>query len=123
LTGILVSQSAGAIEVKYRWRCARSLEREYWCFTHIVDEQDHVIGYLDHKILNGNPAMVTWREGDQAIERLRFRSAAIQPGRKYSLRVGIYYKPSGQRLAVGSTSFPLADHGTAAYVVVPAGLF
>jgi len=120
LTGILVNQSAGAVEVKYRWRCVRPPEREYSCFTHILDEQDRVVGYLDHKILNGNPPIVAWREGDQAIERLQFRSSAIQPGRKYRLRLGLFHRPSGQRLPVRSTNFPLTDHGTAVYVGVSA---
>jgi hypothetical protein len=119
LTGILVNQAGGAVGVKYRWRCVRPPEREYWCFTHILDEQGHVIGYLDHKILNGNPPMVGWSEDDQAIERLRFRSTAIQPGKKYRLRLGLYHQPSGQRLPVGLTNFPVADQGTAVYVVVP----
>ena len=63
--------------------------------------------------------MVGWSEDDQAIERLRFRSTAIQPGKKYRLRLGLYHQPSGQRLPVGLTNFPLADDGTAVYVVVP----
>src|SRR5262249_43039762 len=94
--------------------------REYWCFSHILDDQDNVVGYLDHKILNGNPPIVAWRKGDQAIERLRFHSSSIQLERKYRLRLGMYHRPSGKRLSVVSTNFPLTDYGTAVYVDVPA---
>src|SRR5262249_18490837 len=67
LIGFSVQQAAGRLEVKYRWRCLTPPDRDYWCFTHVVDERDRVVGYLDHEILGGSPPMIQWRKGDLAI--------------------------------------------------------
>lgn len=119
LTGFAVQQFAGSLEVKYRWRCRRPPDREYWCFTHVVDEQDRIVGYLDHQILGGSPLMVTWREGDVAMERLRLRSSAFQEMMKCRLVIGLFHRASGSRLPVKETNLPLTDNGTAVYVQNP----
>jgi hypothetical protein len=116
LIGFSVQQMAGSLDVEYRWRCHRTPDREYWCFTHVIDEHDRIIGYLDHEILGGSPPMITWRRGDVAIERLRLRSSAIRAETKYRLRVGLYHRTSGIRLPVRSTSLPLTDGATAVYL-------
>jgi hypothetical protein len=119
LTGFALQQSAGSLEVKYRWRCRRPPDGEYWCFTHVIDEQDRIVGYLDHEILGGSPPMITWREGDVAMERLRLRSTAIQEKTKCRLAVGLFHRTSGARVQVKDTNLPLADNGTAVYVNNP----
>src|SRR5258708_4765809 len=67
--GFSVQQRVGGLQVKYRWRCLRPPNREYCCFTHVIDEQERIVGYLDHEILGGSPSMITWRKDDLAIER------------------------------------------------------
>ena len=119
LTGLAVQRSAGSLEVRYRWRCLRPPDREYRCFTHVVDEQDRIVGNLDHEILDGSPPMIAWRKGDVAVERRRFRSAAIQQRMKCRLVVGLFHLASGARLPVKDSSLPLAGNGTAVYAPNP----
>jgi hypothetical protein len=114
LTGFSTRPTAAGLEVSYRWRCLRRPDREYWCFTHIVDGQGKVIGYLDHRILNGDPSMSAFKEGDVAIERVLFRSTEILPGEKYHFRLGLFNRESGERLPIPSSNFPLTDDKTAA---------
>src|SRR5262249_48001311 len=109
----------GNLEVKYRWRCLRPPDNEYWCFTHVIDEHERIVGYLDHEILGGTPPMIAWRKDDLADERLSLRSAAIQEKSKYRLRVGLFHQPSGTRLPVSGTSLSLTDDGTAVYLGTP----
>lgn len=116
ISGIAFRQTDGAVEVKYRWRCLRPTDREYWCFTHIVDEEDKVAGYLDHRILNGNPSMATWKAGDMAIEDLHLHSPEIRAEKSYRLKVGLYDRTSGKRLTIATSGFPVTDGGTAAVV-------
>jgi len=116
LIGFSIQQRAGSLEVKYRWRCLRPPDREYWCFTHVIDEQERIVGYLDHEILGGTPPMIAWRKDDLADERLWLRSAAIQEKAKYRLRVGLFHQRSGVRLPVSRASLPLTDDGTAVYL-------
>lgn len=109
----------GAVEVEYRWRCLRPPDREYWCFTHLLDATGQVVAYLDHRILNGAPPMTSWKPDDGAAERLEFRSPAIHTGGTYTLWVGLYDPGSGRRLAVSNSAFPVVDNGTAALVSRP----
>jgi len=119
LTGISARALDGTLEVKYRWRCIRPPDHEYWCFTHVLDDRDQVVGYLDHPILDGNPSMLSWLPGDEAIERRRLRSGAIQVRRRYALRVGVFDKASGQNLRVtGAPTCPASTEGTAVLVQV-----
>jgi hypothetical protein len=92
------------------------VDREYWCFTHILDARGNVVAYLDHRILNGDPPMETWKEGDMALESLSSRSPSIQNGENYRLKIGLYDRASGARLPISSSMFPLTDSGTAVVV-------
>jgi hypothetical protein len=113
LTGLAVDRTAEGLEVKYRWRCLKPVDRDYWCFTHIVDLQGHIAGYLDHQILAGGPPTSNWKEGDAAVERLLFRLPANQ-GATYHLRLGVFDRATGERLPISTSTFPLTDNGTAA---------
>ena len=116
LSGLSFQQKDGNLEVKYRWRSLRPVDREYWCFTHILDARGNVVAYLDHRILNGDPPMETWKEGDMALESLSSRSPSIQNGENYRLKIGLYDRASGARLPISSSMFPLTDGGTAVVV-------
>ena len=116
LTGLSVQRTPEGIEVKYRWRCLKQVDRAYWCFTHILDRKGAVAGYLDHQILNGEPPTSLWREGDAAIEKLSFRFTGAQKGEPYRLRLGVFDRASGERLPITASDFPLTDNRTAAMV-------
>jgi hypothetical protein len=118
LTGLSLQHTAEGLEVKYRWRCLRPVDRNYWCFTHILDERDSVVGYLDHAILNGDPPMPAWKVGDVAMEQVVFRIPGTPRSEHYRLRLGLFHKESGERLPISSSTFPLTDNGTAAIAML-----
>jgi 4-amino-4-deoxy-L-arabinose transferase-like glycosyltransferase len=113
LTGLSLQHTSQGLEVKYRWRCLKPVDRDYWCFTHILDAQESVAGYLDHPILGGQPGTSLWKPGDVAIERLIFRIPQGQAAGIYHLRLGLFYPSSQERLAITESDFPLADKQTA----------
>jgi hypothetical protein len=114
LTGLSLDRTAAGLEVKYRWRCMKTVDRDYWCFTHIVDAQGNIAGYLDHEILSGGPPTSNWKEGDAAVERLLFRLPANPGVAAYHLRLGVFDRATGERLPISTSTFPLTDNGTAA---------
>ena len=116
LTGLSLQRTPQGLEVKYRWRCLQPIDRDYWCFTHIVDAHGSVAGYLDHQILGGDPATSLWKPGDVAIEKLTFRLPERQTAGMYRLRLGLFYPPSQERVAITASDFPLTDGQTAAVV-------
>jgi 4-amino-4-deoxy-L-arabinose transferase-like glycosyltransferase len=116
LTGLSMQRTPEGLEVKYRWRCLKRVDRAYWCFTHIVDGKGAIAGYLDHQILHGEPPTSQWREGDTAIEKLSFRFSGTQKSKFYRLRLGVFDRASGERLPITASDFPLSDNGTATVV-------
>jgi hypothetical protein len=116
LTGFSLRHTAEGLEVKLRWRSLTPVDRDYWCFAHVLDQGGNVAGYLDHQILNGDPPTRMWKAGDTALERLFFRPPAVQSGEIYRLRLGLFDRTTGQRLQISSSDFPLTDKETAALV-------
>jgi hypothetical protein len=116
LTGVSARRATDGLEVKYRWRCLKPPDRDYWCFTHVVDSRDRIVGYLDHPVLNADPPMTMWQEGDVAVERLLLPAAALREGESYHLRLGLFHKESRERLLITASDLPLADRQTAVLV-------
>jgi hypothetical protein len=119
LTSLLRADTPGRIVVKYGWRCLRAPERDYWCFTHLVDGQGKPVGFLDHELLEGDPPARTWRPGATAAEQRVYRLPPGVDPRGLRLRLGLYDPGSGRRLRVeplsgpAATRFAITDDGTA----------
>ncbi|HEY6392142.1 MAG TPA: glycosyltransferase family 39 protein [Bryobacteraceae bacterium] len=116
LAGLSLRHTDEGLEVRLRWRSLKPVDRDYWCFVHVLDQSGNVTGYLDHQILNGDPPTRIWKAGDTAMERLLFRPPARRDGETYQFRLGVFDWTSGERLSISSSDFPLADKGTAALV-------
>ena len=116
LTGIAVSRTPNGLKVKYRWRCLAPVDRDYWCFTHIADRAGQVLGFLDHRFLDGDTQTSQWKPGDVALEELVSPTAQAVP---CELRVGIYHRESGERLPIGESTFRVIQNRTAAVIGCP----
>ena len=116
LTGLSIDRTPEGLEVKYRWRCHRPVDKDYWCFTHVLDSQGKVAGYLDHRILGGQPSLRLWRPGDTAVEKLLFRWPAAGERELYHLRLGLFDRGSGERLRISDSEFPVTNDQTGAVV-------
>ncbi len=116
LAGVNTRRTPEGLEVRYRWVCRKPPRSDYWCFTHVVDSCGRIAGYLDHRVLDGAPPMTTWQPGDSVFERLVLPSRLLDPGETYHLRVGLFQRESGVRLAITESALPLTDQGTAALV-------
>ena len=121
LTGFLAERNGHVLTVRYRWRAISQPTREYWCFTHVLTSEGKILGYLDHRVLDGSPPMTSWRVGDIAAEERRFVLPMEAVGADVMLRLGLYDPLSGDRLPVGvSEGATIVDDGTALNVLVPA---
>jgi hypothetical protein len=118
LTGIGVEQTGDDLTIRFRWKCTRRFDRDYWSFVHVVDAQHNVIGNLDHRLLEDDPPATQWEPDDLAIETLHFHSELRQAARRYRLEVGLYHPASGERLAILHSDFPSADGLTAAVIEI-----
>ena len=115
LTGLSFSIEKEWLKVRYDWRCIGKLDQDLFCFTHILNRQGKVLGFLDHAILGG--AVVKWKEGSGANEILRYR---LPEGvDQVQLRLGLFRRSSGERLSIQEargdrgTVLSVTDEGTA----------
>jgi hypothetical protein len=119
LTGLSVSRMADTLDVKCRWRCLKRPDREYKCFTHVLDSDGKFVGQLDHNLLDGDPPVRSWQPGDDAVEEMRLRIPAESSGKAIRLRIGLFDPVSGERLPINiphgtaASRFSLVDRGTA----------
>jgi hypothetical protein len=119
LTGFSARRTPDDVIVKCRWRCLKRPDRDYWCFTHVIDSQGRLVSQLDHRILGGLPPLQLWNAGDSGIEEIRIRLPAASSAARLQVRVGLYDPPSGGRLRVGdmkglaSSRFVAAKDSTA----------
>ncbi|SPE39325.1 4-amino-4-deoxy-L-arabinose transferase and related glycosyltransferases of PMT family-like protein (modular protein) [Candidatus Sulfopaludibacter sp. SbA3] len=102
LTGFSVRQTPGAITLRCRWRCLKRPDRDYWCFTHVIDSKDRIVSQLDHRILGGASPMQSWNAGDAGIEEVRLGLPAESFKARLRLRFGLYDPLTG-----GCLQFPL----------------
>jgi len=110
LTGCSIVDSAQGLDLRLRWKSLRPVERDYWCFIHVLDRSGRVVGQMDHQILRGHPPTREWKPGDVSLEKLFFASKE----RPLRFRLGLFEPSSGDRLPISSSAFPLADRQTAA---------
>jgi len=115
LTGLSFSIDKQWLKVVYRWQCIGKLDQDLFCFTHILNHQGKLLGFLDHAIL-GEP-VARWKDGLGAREILRYR---VPDGvNQVQLRLGLFRKSSGERLrihearGIGGITLSVTDEGTA----------
>jgi hypothetical protein len=115
LTGLSFVIEKQWLKVSYSWRCIGKPDQDLFCFTHILDNQARVLGFLDHAILGER--VMAWEVGMGAREILRHR---LPEGvNQVQLRLGLFRKSSGERLRVQEargtegTRLSVTDQGTA----------
>jgi hypothetical protein len=124
LTGFSMRRTPEGLEVQYRWRALQRIDRDFWCFVHVLGPAgDTILWKLDHPLLDGKPPVSQWLAGDTGVERLVL---PLPPGAPDDLRLrfGVYLPQSGAgsgaRLPINASSFPMAEEGTAVQVNAPA---
>ena len=122
LTSLSVAARSGQLTVQYRWRAIRSPDRDYWCFTHLLNHDGKVAGFLDHKLLDGEPALRRWQPGDVGVEQAVYRAPPGAIASAMKVKIGLYDPAGGARLRVAplqneaAARFTITDDGTAIQV-------
>ena len=108
LTGMSVNATPDGVKAKFRWRCPRPLDRDYWCFTHLIDAGNRIVAQLDRRLPR-----------DCGGEEIHLRLPSGIPSTGLRLRFGIYEPSTGERLHISalhdsaSSRFSLTDRATA----------
>jgi hypothetical protein len=115
LTGLSFVVEGHWLKVSYTWSSSKKVDPDLYCFTHILDDQERVLGYLDHSVPQ-EPVM-GWKEAWGAREILRY---CLPDGvSEVRLRLGLFRRSSGERFKIREveslqgTRLSLTDEGTA----------
>jgi 4-amino-4-deoxy-L-arabinose transferase-like glycosyltransferase len=116
LTGFSLQKTAESLIVNWRWRCLKPPDREYWCFTHVIDSQGRIVSQFDHRLPGARPS---WTPGARFAGQVRLSIPPELPAGDLRLRFGLYDPQTGERLRFGALDgrpaslFTAADQSTA----------
>jgi hypothetical protein len=97
-------QAGDTLELTLWWRAARDMDRDYTCFIHVVDQENHIWAQEDALLQRGERPTSTWNAGDIVRQQYQVVLPADMPSGEYSVVVGAYYWRTGERLPVWDES-------------------
>jgi len=87
-----------AIPVTLYWRALGSMDRDYTIFLHLLDEAGEIWGQKDSQPLGGFYPTSFWDGGESVEDRYELTVDPNAPAGDYTLVVGLYFLPTGERL-------------------------
>jgi hypothetical protein len=88
------------IQIDLRWRALATPDRDYTVFIHLLDEMGNLVAGNDSPPLAGRYPTTIWTPGEEIADPHRLSIPGhIAPG-QYHLAMGLYYQPTGERLAL-----------------------
>jgi 4-amino-4-deoxy-L-arabinose transferase-like glycosyltransferase len=113
LLGYDLRQAAASIAITLHWQALAPMDRDYTVFVHLVASNAGETPIIaQHDAPPGDPFFPTstWLPGDAVLDPHELTPPAGTPAGDYTLLVGLYYLPSGERLqAVDAGGNPLGD--------------
>jgi hypothetical protein len=93
------------------WHASGEIDRNYTVFVHLEDARGNLLAGHDTQPRNGNLPTSRWTPYVPLVDAIVMPIPAnVPPGTDYRLRIGVYYLPTMQRLAmVDAQGRPLGD--------------
>jgi hypothetical protein len=96
----LLSQSKDQeSRVTLHWQAVVPMERNYTVFAHLVDGSGEIVAQDDHPPGDLFFATSTWLPGEVVLDEHVLTLPADASSGEYGLIIGVYYQPTGDRLA------------------------
>jgi len=89
----------GPLNLFLYWRSQGRIDENYKVFTHLLNERGEIVTQHDSQPCLWRCPTSAWKEGETVIDLHPILvSRDVQPG-EYTLAVGMYYEPTGERVA------------------------
>jgi hypothetical protein len=96
---------AGAtMEVTLWWQALAEMDRDYSVFVHVADQDGRIWAQVDSQVLDEDRPTSRWRMGDVAKVQYEMALAPDIPPGEYTVKFGMYYWETGERLPVWDES-------------------
>ncbi len=85
--------------INLSWHLTEQVDRRWFVFVHIVDDQENIVAKRDEQPLNGAHPTTTWVAGDWYRDVQPVSLTGVAPG-TYQVRIGMWNPDDGERLGV-----------------------
>ncbi|HID63842.1 MAG TPA: DUF2079 domain-containing protein [Anaerolineae bacterium] len=87
-----------SVQLALYWQALANMETSYTVFTHLIDQDERIMGQRDNLPVSGLYPTTEWTPGEKIVDRYEIAtSPEILPG-EYSIEIGLYELDSGERL-------------------------
>jgi hypothetical protein len=105
-----VERDANRLDLNLYWQTDRPLAENYQIFVHVVDADGQQVGGGDGAPVNNRYPTSQWETGETIFDPHTITFDSPLPPREYSVRIGLYRLPGGERLSVTSADERVQDN-------------
>jgi uncharacterized membrane protein len=89
-----------SVQLTLYWQSLANMETSYTVFTHLIDQDERIMGQQDNPPVSGLYPTTKWTPGEKVVDRYEITTGPEIPPGEYSIEIGLYEPDSGERLPV-----------------------
>jgi len=89
-----------SVQLTLYWQSLANMETSYTVFTHLIDENERIMGQKDNPPVSGLYLTTEWTPGEKVVDRYEIATSPEIPPGEYPIEIGLYEPDSGERLPV-----------------------
>ncbi len=89
-----------SVQLTLYWQALANMETSYTVFTHLIDENERIMGQKDNHPVSGLYPTTEWTPGEEVVDRYEIATGPEIPPGEYSIEIGLYELESGERLPI-----------------------
>jgi hypothetical protein len=93
-------QPGDSVQLTLYWQALANMETSYTVFTHLIDQDEQIMGQKDNPPVSGLYPTTEWTPGEKIVDRYEIATGPEIPPGEYSIEIGLYELDSGGRLPV-----------------------
>ena len=94
------AQAGATMDVTLWWQALAKMDRDYTVFLHVVDQDGRIWAQVDSQVLDEDRPTSRWSMGDVAKVQYEMVLTSDIPPSEYTVKLGMYFWETGQRLPV-----------------------
>lgn len=93
-------KAGDSVQLALYWQGLSNMETSYTVFTHLIDENERIMGQKDNPPVSGLHPTMEWTPGEKIVDRYEIATSPEIPPGEYSIEIGLYELDSGERLPI-----------------------
>lgn len=89
-----------SVQLTLYWQGLSNIKTNYSVFTHLIDENEQIMGQKDNYPVSGLYPTTEWTPGEKVVDRYEIVTGPEIPPGEYSIEIGLYELDGGERLPI-----------------------